>query len=300
MPNLTIRLSEEDMGILDRLSAQWNMTRSDAVRKLIRSFDNALREVREEACRTCSRLAAAYLFESMLLNPMVIYNLINSNRDLVGDHEFIVGWIVTSDHRVFFSTMDDLGRWLLGQAKEHARKYYEGKGSMSARNRQIAAKPPARAGAPTPKGSTGGSCYKIVVAYPDGSKRDVAEVLTKGCKNEEDLEVSLEDYEGYLRNELTLDDLVRRSRKPQGSTNTAASGGSSTQSQPQQGKQQAAQAGVSAYAQGQPSNPQQLQQNKQTDLRNLPYLTLGEIAVRLGVLKLPNNNNRDRGAGGGI
>jgi len=41
MPNLTIRLSDEDVATLDRLSAQWNMTRSDVVRKLIRDFDRA-------------------------------------------------------------------------------------------------------------------------------------------------------------------------------------------------------------------------------------------------------------------
>jgi hypothetical protein len=116
--------------------------------------------------------------------------------------------------------------------------------------------------------------------YPDGTRRDVAEVLTKGCKNEEDLEVSPEDYEGYLRSELTLDDLVKRSRKPQGSTNTAATGGSSTQTQSQPSTQQAAQVETTARQPG---------QNKQIDLRNLPYLTLGEIAVRLGLLRLPND-----------
>ena len=102
MPNLTIRLSEDDMATLDRLSSQWGLTRSDVIRRLIRDFNKAIREVREEACRTCGRLAATYLFESMILDPMVIYNLINANRDLVGDREFIVGWIVTSNHRVFF------------------------------------------------------------------------------------------------------------------------------------------------------------------------------------------------------
>jgi hypothetical protein len=45
----------------------------------------------------------------MMLNPEVIYNLVNTNRDLVADREFILGWVITSDHRVFFSPMDDLG-----------------------------------------------------------------------------------------------------------------------------------------------------------------------------------------------
>jgi hypothetical protein len=286
------------MSTLDRLASQWNLTRADVVRRLIRSFNNAVREVREEACRTCSRLSAAYLFESMLLNPMVIYDLVNSNRDLIGDREFIVGWVVTTDHRVFFSHVDSLGSWLLKQAREYIKKYYGERGGGGMGGGQSTEKPKVQTKPPTPRASTGGSCYKIVVAYPDGTRRDVAEVLTKGCKNEEDLEVSPEDYEGYLRNELTLDDLVKRSKKPQGSTNTATSGGSSTQSQPQQGKQQAAQAGISAYAQGQPSNPQQLQQNKQTDLHNLPYLTLGEVAMRLGLLRLPNNNRKNTTNGG--
>jgi hypothetical protein len=101
MPNLTIRLLDEDIATLNCLSAQWNMTRSDVVRKLIRDFDRAIGEVREEACRTCSRLSVAYLFEFMMLNPEVIYNLVNTNRDLVADREFILGWVITSDIEYF-------------------------------------------------------------------------------------------------------------------------------------------------------------------------------------------------------
>lgn len=71
------------------------------VRKLIRDFDRAIGEVREEACRTCSRLSVAYLFEFMMLNPEVIYNLVNTNRDLVADREFILGWVITSDIEYF-------------------------------------------------------------------------------------------------------------------------------------------------------------------------------------------------------
>jgi hypothetical protein len=296
MPNLTIRLSEEDMGILDRLSSQWNLTRADTIRKLIRSFDNAVRNVREESCRTCAKLATAYLFETMILNPEVIYNLINANRDLVGDREFIVGWIITPEHRVFFSTMDDLGRWLLKQARDYIRKYYGEEEGVGARNRQVAAKPPARAGAPTPRASTGGSCYKIVVAYPDGTRYDMAEEITRGCKGEEIIEISPEDYNKYMRNEVTLDELFRKYRGTRSTTNTATSNGSSTQTQPQQSKPQTTQAEVSAHTQNQPNNPQQPQTNKQVDLRNLPYLTLGEVAVRLRLLKIPNNN-RETGGG---
>jgi len=36
-----------------------------------------------------------------MLNPEVIYNLINSNRDLVADREFILGWVITSDIEYF-------------------------------------------------------------------------------------------------------------------------------------------------------------------------------------------------------
>jgi hypothetical protein len=287
------------MVALDRLSTQWGMTRSDTVRRLIRGFDRAIGEVREEACRTCSRLSAAYLFESMMLNPEVIYNLINSNRDLVGDREFILGWIVTTDHRVFFSSMDDLGRYLLKAAREYVKKYYgeeEGGGGGATR---AAKKPQTQPKLPVPKAPITKPCYKIVAAYPDGSTRDVAEEISRGCRGEEVIEVTPEDYQRYLRNKVTLDELVRKYRETGSTANTATSGGFSTQNQLQQGKQQAIQAGVSAQTQNQPSNPQQLQQDRQADLRGLPYLTLGEIAVRLGLLKLPNNNNRNREAGGG-
>jgi hypothetical protein len=299
MPNLTIRLSEDDMDTLDRLASQWNLTRADVVRRLIRDFDNAVRGVREEACRVCSRLSAALLFESMLLNPMVVYHLINSNRDLVGDREFIVGWVVTTNHRVFFSTMDDLGRWLLKQARDYIRKYYGEDGGGTIGGRQTTEKPKVQAKPPAPKPPAGGPCYKVVVVYPDGTKRDAAEEITRGCRNEEVVEITPEEYQRYLKNEVTLDELVRKYRGTRSTANTATSNGSSTQNQPQQGKPQTTQAEVSAHTQNQPNNPQQPQTNKQVDLRNLPYLTLGEIAVRFGLLKLPNNNNRDRGAGGG-
>jgi hypothetical protein len=299
MPNLTIRLSEDDMNTLDRLSAQWNLTRADVVRKLIRDFDKALREVREEACRTCSRLSAAYLFESMLLNPMVIYNLVNSNRDLIGDREFIVGWVVTTNHRVFFSTMDDLGRWLLRQAREYVKKYYGEEGAGGIGVRQITEKPRVQTKPPAPKSTTDNTCYMVVVAYPDGSKREVAEILNRGCRDEEVVEITPEDHQRYLRNEVTLDELIRKYRETGSTANTATSGGFSTQNQLQQGKQQAAQAGVSAQTQRHPQPSTQPQQNNQADLRGLPYLTLGEVAMRLGLLKLPNNN-RDRETGGGV
>jgi hypothetical protein len=276
------------------------MTRSDVIRKLIRDFDRAIGEVREETCKVCSRLSAAYLFESMLLNPMVVYHLINANRDIVGDRNFIIGWVVTSEHRVFFSTMDDLGRWLLRQAREYVKKYYGEEGDSGIGMGLTTEKPKVQTRPSASRSTSDNTCYMVVAAYPDGSKREVAEILNRGCRDEEVVEITPEDYEGYLRNKLTLDDLVRRSRKPQGSTNIAASGSSDTQSQPQQSKQQAAQAEVSTHSQNQSSNPQQPQTNKQVDLRNLPYLTLGEVAVRLGLLKLPNNNNRDREAGGGV
>jgi hypothetical protein len=280
MPNLTIRLSEEDMGILDRLSTQWSMTRSDVVRKLIRDFDNALREVREETCKTCSRLAATYLFESMLLNPMVVYNLINSNRDIVGDRDFIVGWVITTDHRVFFSHADDLGRYLLKAAREYVKKYYgeeEGGGGGATR---AAKKPQTQPKLPVPKAPTTSSCYRVVVAYPDGTRRDVAEELHRGCRDEETIEITPEDYQRYLRNEVTLDELIRRYRGTGSTTNTATGDGSNTQTQP--------------------NNPQQPQTNKQVDLRNLPYLTLGVVAMRLGVPKLPSISNRNKETRGGV
>jgi len=274
MPNLTIRLSDEDMATLDRLATQWGLTRSDVVRKLIRDFDRAVREVREEACRTCARLAAAYLFESMLLNPMVVYHIINANRDLVGDREFIVGWVVTSNHRVFFSHSDDLGRHLLRVAKDYVKKYYGEEADSGVGGRQTTEKPKVQTKPPTPKPPAGGPCHKVVVVYPNGETRDVAEELYRGCKGEETIEISPEDYERYMRGETTLDELIRRYRGTRPATNTAAGGGSNTQPQPQPGTQP--------------------QQSNQTDLRGLPYLTLGEVAVRLGLLKLPNNN-RDRG-----
>jgi len=276
MPNLTIRLNEEDMATLDRLAAQWNMTRADVVRKLIRDFDKAVRNVREESCRTCARLAAAYLFETMILNPEVIYNLINTNRDLVSDREFIVGWVVTTDHRVFFSHADTLGSWLLKQAKEYVRRYYAEREGGGVGSRQTTEKPRAQTKPPTPKHPAGGPCYKVVVVYPNGETRDVAEELHRGCKNEEVIEIAPEDYERYMRGEVTLDELIRKYRETRSATNTATSGGPNTQTQS--------------------NNPQQPQTNKQVDLRNLPYLTLGEVAVRLGLLKIPNNN-RETGGG---
>ena len=287
------------MGILDRLSSQWNLTRSDTIRRLIRSFDRAVGEVREESCRVCGRLGVAYLFESMLLNPEVIYNLINANRDIVGDRDFIVGWVVTSDHRVFFSHADDLGRWLLRQARDYVRKYYGEEGAGGIGVRQITEKPKVQTKQSAPRSTTDNTCYMVVVAYPDGSKREVAEILNRGCRDEEVVEITPEDHQRYLRNEVTLDELVRKYRETGSTANTATSGGFSTQSQLQQGKQQAIQAGVSAQTQGQPNNPQQPRQNKQIDLRNLPYLTLGEVAMRLGLVKLPNISNRDNEARGG-
>ena len=265
------------MNALDRLSAQWNLTRADVVRRLIRDFDKAVREVREEACRVCSRLAAAYLFESMLLNPMVVYHLINANRDVVGDRDFIVGWVVTTDHRVFFSHADDLGRWLLRQAREYVKKYYEEEKGVGARNRQVAAKPPARAGAPTPKASTGGSCYKIVVKYPDGEARDAAEILNRGCRDEGIIEISPEEYKGYLRNETSLDELIEKHRGAGGAQTAASSGAGDTQAQPQPSTQQVAQ----PQANTKPNQP------------NPPYWTLGEAAMRLGLLKLPKIINKE-------
>ena len=212
MPNLTIRLSEDDMATLDRLASQWNLTRADVVRRLIRDFDKAVRGVREEACRVCSRLSAAYLFESMMLNPEVIYNLINSNRDLVGDRDFIIGWVTTSDHRVFFSTMDDLGRWLLRQAREYVRRYYAEREGGDVGSRQTTEKPRAQTKPPTPKPPAGGPCYKVVVVYPNGEARDVAEEITRGCRDEEVVEITPEEYERYLRNEVSLDELIERHR----------------------------------------------------------------------------------------
>jgi hypothetical protein len=288
------------MGILDRLSSQWGLTRSDTIRRLIRSFDRAVGEVREESCRVCSRLGVAYLFESMLLNPEVIYNLINANRDIVGDRDFIIGWVVTSEHRVFFSTMDDLGGYLLKVAKDYVKKYYGEEADSGVGRGVTTEKPKAQTKPPALRSTTDNTCYMVVVTYPDGSKREVAEILNRGCRDEEVVEITPEEYQRYLKNEVTLDELVRKYRGTRSTANAATSGGFSTQSQLQQGKQQAAQAGVSAHTQTQPSNPQLPQTNKQVDLRNLPYLTLGEVAVRLGLLKLPNNNNRDRGAGGDV
>lgn len=265
---------------LDRLSAQWNLTRSDVVRKLIRDFDNAVREVREDACRTCSRLATAYLFESMMLNPMVVYDLINSNRDLIGDREFIVGWVVTADHRVFFSHADTLGSWLLRQAKEYVKRYYSERETLSEGSRRSTPKPTTQAKSFIPKTPAASPCYRVVVAYPDGTRYDVAGEISRGCKGEKTIEISPEEYNRYMRGEATLDELIKKYRETRSTANTAATGGPNTQTQPQ------------------PST--QPQQNNQTDLRGLPYLTLGEIAVRFGLLKLPNNNNRNREAGGGV
>jgi hypothetical protein len=216
----------------------------------------------------------------MLLNPMVIYNLVNGNRDLVGDRDFIVGWVITPDHRVFFSSMDDLGRWLLRQARDYIKRYYGEEEDGGIGGRQSTEKPKAQAKPPTPKPPADGPCYKVVVVYPNGEARDVAEELRRGCKNEEVVEITPEDYNRYMKNEVSLDQLIRKYRETGSTTNTTASGGSSTQSQPQ------------------PST--QPQQSNQTDLRGLPYLTLGEIAVRFGLPKLPNNNNRNREAGGGV
>jgi hypothetical protein len=235
----------------------------------------------------------------MLLNPMVIYNLINSNRDLVADREFIVGWVVTTDHRVFFSSVDDLGRWLLRQAREYVKKYYGGEGDGGVGGRQTTEKPRAQTKPPASRSTTDNTCYMVVVAYPDGSKREVAEILSRGCRDEEVVEITPEEYQRYLKNEVTLDELIRKYREASTAQRTAATGSPNAQPQPQQGKQQAMQVEASANTQSQPNNPQQPRQDRQADLRNLPYLTLGEVAVRLGLLKLPNNNNRDRGAGGG-
>ena len=299
MPNLTIRLTDEDMATLDRLSTQWGLTRSDTIRKLIRDFDRAIGEVREEACRVCSRLSAALLFESMLLNPMVIYNLINSNRDLVGDREFIVGWIITPEHRVFFSQADDLGRYILKVAKDYVKKYYGGEGDGGVGRGVTTEKPKVQTKPSAPKPPAGGPCYKVVVVYPDGTKRDVAEELYRGCRDEGIIEISPEEYKSYLRNEVSLDELIKKHREAGGTQTAASSGATNAQVQPQQGKQEAMQVGASAQTQQHPQPSIQPQQNNQADLRGLPYLTLGEVAVRLGLLKLPNNNNRDRGAGGG-
>jgi hypothetical protein len=288
------------MSTLDRLASQWNLTRADVVRKLIRDFDNAVRGVREEACRICSRLSAALLFESMLLNPMVIYNLINANRDLVGDREFIVGWVITPDHRVFFSHMDNLGMYLLKAARDYVRRYYTERGDVGIKSKQVVAKPSAQTKPSASRSTTGNPCYKVVVAYPDGTKYDVAEELHRGCRDEGIIEITPEDYQRYLRGEVTLDELVRKYRETRSATNTATSGGPNTQTQPQPGTQQAIQAEVSAQTQNQPSNPQQPQQDRQADLRGLPYLTLGEVAMRLGVLKLPISTNKNREAGGGV
>jgi len=288
------------MNILDRLSAQWNLTRADVIRKLIRDFDKAVRDVREEACRTCTRLSAAYLFESMILNPMVIYNLINSNRDLVGDRDFIVGWVVTSDHRVFFSHADDLGRYLLRAAREYIKKYYEEREDGGIGGRLTTEKPKVQAKSLTPRAPAGSTCYKIVVKYPDGEARDVAEELHRGCKNEEVIEIAPEEYNRYMKNEVSLDQLIRKYRETRSTANTAATGGPNAQTQPQQSKPETTQAEVSANTQNQPSNPQQPQRDRQADLRGLPYLTLGEVAVRLGLLKLPNISNGNNETRGGV
>jgi hypothetical protein len=277
MPNLTIRLSEDDMATLDRLSSQWGLTRSDTVRKLIRDFDKAIREVREEACRTCGRLAATYLFESMILDPMVIYNLINANRDLVGDREFIVGWIVTSNHRVFFSFMDDLGRYLLKAAREYVRRHYSEREPLSEGGRRPTGKPRAQTRPPTPRFTTANSCYKVVVVYPDGTKYDVAEELHGGCKDEGTIEITPGDYQRYLRGEATLDELIMRYREVDTTQRTAGGGAANTQAQPQPSTQQAAQ--HQANTKPAPPNP--------------PYWTLGEAAMRLGLLKLPKIINKE-------
>jgi len=283
MPNLTIRLSDEDMGILDRLSSQWNLTRADVIRRLIRDFDRAVREVREEACHVCSRLSAALLFESMLLNPEVIYNLINANRDLVGDRDFIVGWVVTTDHRVFFSQADDLGRWLLRQAREYVRRYYSERETSGEGGRWSTPKPTTQAKSFIPKAPAASPCYMIVVAHPDGSKREVAEILSRGCRDEEVVEITPEEYERYLRNEASLDELIERHRGAGGAQTAAGGGAANTQAQPQPSTQQTAQ----PQANTKPNQP------------NPPYWTLGEAAMRLGLLKLPKLINKENTTNGG-
>jgi ribosomal protein L12E/L44/L45/RPP1/RPP2 len=138
-----------------------------------------------------------------------------------------------------------------------------------------------------------------VVVYPDGTRYDVAEELYRGCRGEGIIEISPEEYKSYLRNEASLDELIKKHRETGGAQTAASSGATNAQVQPQQGKQEAMQVGASAQTQQHPQSSTQPQQSNQTDLRNLPYLTLGEIAVRFGLLKLPNNNNRNREAGGG-
>jgi len=271
------------MVALDRLSTQWGMTRSDVIRRLIRDFDKAIGEVREEACRACSRLSAAYLFESMMLNPMVIYNLINSNRDLVGDRDFIVGWVVTSDHRVFFSHMDDLGRYLLKAAREYVRRYYSERETLSEGGRRSTPKPTTQAKSFIPKTPAASPCYRVVVAYPDGTRYDVAEEISRGCKGEETIEISPEEYKSYLRNDTSLDELIKKHREAGGTQTAAGGGAANTQAQPQPSTQQTAQ----PQANTKPNQP------------NPPYWTLGEAAMRLGLLKLPKLINKENTTNGG-
>jgi NOL1/NOP2/fmu family ribosome biogenesis protein len=111
---------------------------------------------------------------------------------------------------VFFSHVDDLSRWLLRQTREYVSRYYNERGAVDTRATRVTKKPSVQVKPTASKASAGNACYKIVVAYLDGTKHEVAEVLTIGCKNEEVIEVTPEDYEKYMRNETSLSELIEK------------------------------------------------------------------------------------------
>ena len=111
---------------------------------------------------------------------------------------------------MLFSHVDDLSRWLLRQTREYVSRYYNERGAVDTRATRVTKKPSVQVKPTASKASAGNACYKIVVVYLDGTKHEVAEVLTIGCKNEEVIEVTPEDYEKYMRNETSLSELIEK------------------------------------------------------------------------------------------
>jgi NOL1/NOP2/fmu family ribosome biogenesis protein len=99
---------------------------------------------------------------------------------------------------------------LLRQTREYVSRYYNERGAVDTRATRVTKKPSVQVKPTASKASAGNACYKIVVVYLDGTKHEVAEVLTIGCKNEEVIEVTPEDYEKYMRNETSLSELIEK------------------------------------------------------------------------------------------
>jgi len=110
------------------------------------------------------------------------------------------------------------------------------------RGRQTTEKPKVQTKPPTPRAPAGNPCYKVMVAYPDGTKYDAAEELYRGCRDDEAIELTPEEYEKYMRNETTLDELIKNKE-----TIARAAGdcGPNIQAQQRSSSQQVAQVGTS-------------------------------------------------------